>query len=89
MLRERCANARSGKLVTHKRQLRHLRLLHVVVFFSQRIPVMRASVARSNKNVRNQQFCSVKTVFAFLFFRLWQAVMSCRETDKRSYAKRV
>ena len=51
---------------------------------------MRAVVARSIKNVGNQQFFfSVKAVFAFLFFRLWQADMLCRETDKRSYAKRV
>ena len=36
---------------------------------------MRAVVARSIKNVGNQQFFSVKAVFAFLFFRLWQADM--------------
>lgn len=43
---------------------------------------MRALVARSIKNVGNQQFLSVKAVFAFLFFRLWQADM-CAEKRTR------
>ena len=47
---------------------------------------MRAVVARSIKNVGNQQFFSVKAVFAplfaFLFFRLWQADM-CAEKRTR------
>ena len=65
MLRERCANAHSGKL-TPKRHLRNLRLLVIVFFFLKKI-LMRAVVARSIKNVGNQQFFSVKAVFAFLF----------------------
>ena len=65
MLRERCANAHSGKL-TLKIHLRNLRLLVIVFFFLKKI-LMRAVVARSNKNVGNQQFFSVKAVFAFLF----------------------
>ena len=43
---------------------------------------MRAFVARSIKNVRNQQFFSVKAVFAFLFFRLWQADMSAEKRTR-------
>ena len=52
MLRERCANAHSGKL-TPKRHLRNLRLLVIVFFFLKKI-LMRAVVARSNKDVGNQ-----------------------------------
>ena len=43
---------------------------------------MRVVVARSIKNVGNQQFFSVKAVFAFLFFRLWHSDM-CAEKRTR------
>jgi hypothetical protein len=64
MLRERCANAHSGKLIP-KRHLRNLRLLDVTFFFFQKFSDAYRKEVIKMWEVSN--FSSVKAVFAFLF----------------------